>query len=146
MVVSRYAFHHVRDPREVLAEMARVCASGGRVVVIDSAPAPHQAEAFNAAERMRDPSHTYALTQQALRQLALDAGLKVQRELIYAWKVTAASLLARSFPLPGDTEKPMEIYRGDVGADCIGMKPRYVDGELYVTFPTLILVGKTCAK
>ncbi len=141
LVVSRYAFHHVLEPRVVLAEMARVCAGGGRVVVIDSAPAPAHAQTFNAAERMRDPSHTRALTPDALKQLALDVGLKPQRELIYAWEVTVPSLLERSFPLPGDAEKLLELYRGDVGVDRIGMNARYIEGELYVTFPTMILVG-----
>src|SRR5689334_1355405 len=34
-VVCRYALHHLTDPGAVVAEMARVCAPGGRVVVVD---------------------------------------------------------------------------------------------------------------
>ena len=48
LVVSRFAFHHLLDPGAVLAQMRRVCAPGGTVMVIDSAPAPDKADAFNA--------------------------------------------------------------------------------------------------
>ena len=36
IVTARYAFHHFLDPRAVLAEMKRVCAPGGRVLVADT--------------------------------------------------------------------------------------------------------------
>src|SRR6266446_1700631 len=69
IVTSRFAFHHFLDPRAVLAEMRRVCAPGGRVVVADSAPAPDKADAFNAMERLRDPSHVRALPPGEHRQI-----------------------------------------------------------------------------
>src|SRR6267143_6824210 len=40
IVSARFAFHHFLDPRAVLVQMRRVCAAGGKVVVVDSAPAP----------------------------------------------------------------------------------------------------------
>ena len=39
LVTSRFAFHHFLDAKAVLAEMTRVCAPGGTVLVIDAAPA-----------------------------------------------------------------------------------------------------------
>ncbi len=72
LVVSRFAFHHLLDPGAVLGQMRRVCAPGGTVMVIDSAPAPDRAAAFNAMERLRDPSHTRALG--LVEHLALFAG------------------------------------------------------------------------
>ena len=41
--------------------MARVCRPGGTVMVVDSAPAPDKADAFNRMEVVRDPSHARAL-------------------------------------------------------------------------------------
>src|SRR5215813_5388978 len=55
IVTSRFAFHHFLDPAAVLTQMARVCRPGGTVVVVDSAPAPDKAEAFNRMEVVRDP-------------------------------------------------------------------------------------------
>src|SRR5205807_6120587 len=34
LITSRFAFHHFLDPKAVIAEMARVCAPGGTVLVI----------------------------------------------------------------------------------------------------------------
>src|SRR5437762_9440222 len=48
LVFTRYSFHHLLDPKAVLAEMVRVCAPGGRVVVVDVFMSnPDQAEAYN---------------------------------------------------------------------------------------------------
>ncbi|PYN17197.1 MAG: methyltransferase type 11, partial [Candidatus Rokuibacteriota bacterium] len=40
IVTSRFAFHHFLDPLAVLREMKRVATPGGKVMVVDSAPAP----------------------------------------------------------------------------------------------------------
>src|SRR5882762_11244895 len=61
IVTSRFAFHHFLDPAAVLTQMARVCRPGGTVLVVDSAPAPETADAFNRMEIVRDPSHVRAL-------------------------------------------------------------------------------------
>jgi SAM-dependent methyltransferase len=140
-VISRYAIHHLQDAQAVVDQMARVCRSGGRVALIDSAPAADKADAFNAAELMRDPSHTRALPPHALRQLLVLAGLRITDEHLYAWEVDADGLIRRSFPKPGDAERLRNLYEQDAGQDCIGMNARYLDGTLHVTFPTLILVA-----
>src|SRR2546422_1600875 len=63
IVASRFAFHHIPEPAGGLAEMKRVCAPGGKVVVTDVQASPHPAKAtaFNRMERLRDPSHVRAL-------------------------------------------------------------------------------------
>ena len=35
IVTTRFSFHHFLDPAAVLREMVRVCAPGGRIVVVD---------------------------------------------------------------------------------------------------------------
>jgi ubiquinone/menaquinone biosynthesis C-methylase UbiE len=142
MVITRYSFHHLQEPAAVLGEMVRVCSIGGTVVIIDSAPPSAKAAAFNRVEQMRDPSHTRALTREELLGLMEAAGLKVVRSHLYAWEVSAESLLARSFPEDGDRGKLLKIYEDDVGADALAMNARRLDGLLHVTFPTLIAVGR----
>src|SRR5438046_10606203 len=63
LVVSRFAFHHFPEPRAVLAEMKRVCAPGGRVVLVDVAASEDTAKAaaFNRMGRLRDPLSVRAL-------------------------------------------------------------------------------------
>jgi ubiquinone/menaquinone biosynthesis C-methylase UbiE len=76
VVFTRYSFHHLLDPRAVLAEMVRVCTSGGQVVVADVyTSSPEQAEAYNRVEKLRDPSHVRALGLVELIRLFHDTGL-----------------------------------------------------------------------
>src|SRR5437867_9480024 len=79
IVTSRFAFHHFLDPFRVLGEMRRVCKPGGKVVVADSAPAPEKADAFNAMEKLRDPSHVRALPLGELNDLFRRQGLPEPR-------------------------------------------------------------------
>ncbi|ARN83126.1 class I SAM-dependent methyltransferase [Methylocystis bryophila] len=75
-VTTRYSFHHMPDPAATLAEMVRVCRSEGRIVVIDATPSPETQAAYDAMERLRDPSHTSALTLEQLREVGRAAGLR----------------------------------------------------------------------
>lgn len=77
-VLCRFVVHHLADPARALAELTRVCRPGGRVVVadlvaVDDAVADHH----NALERLRDPSHTTALTEDALTAALTATGLSV---------------------------------------------------------------------
>jgi ubiquinone/menaquinone biosynthesis C-methylase UbiE len=142
MIITRYAFHHLENPPLALKEMVRVCAPNGKVVVIDSAPPAEKAQAFNQIEFERDPSHIKAHTPEEVSELMTANGLVVETRHLYAWEVTAEDLLARSFPADDDREKIFKKYDADVGKDKFGMNARRADGVLYVTFPTLITVGR----
>jgi SAM-dependent methyltransferase len=66
-VLCRFVVHHLADPAPALAELRRVCRPGGRVVVADLVCLDEAiAGRHNALERLRDPSHTTALTEDAL--------------------------------------------------------------------------------
>ena len=57
IVTTRFSCHHFLDPAAVLREMVRVCAPGGRIVVVDdyASEDPAKAAAFNQLEKLRDP-------------------------------------------------------------------------------------------
>jgi len=57
-VTCRFAFHHLTNPPRAFAEMVRLAAPRGRVVLCDGLASddPEKAQAFNAMERRRDPS------------------------------------------------------------------------------------------
>src|SRR6266849_528631 len=77
IVVTRFALHHFPDPPAVFGEMVRVCAPGGRVVVVDTCASPDPAKAaeFNRLELLRDPSHARCLPLAELKSLFHAAGL-----------------------------------------------------------------------
>ena len=78
LVMTRFSFHHFRRPEVVLREMNRVCRPGGSVVVVDLlASADNKLRArYNLLERLRDRSHTAALSRRQMESMATELGLK----------------------------------------------------------------------
>lgn len=98
VVVSRYALHHAADPAVVAAELVRVCAPGGRVVVVDFAATEDRtaATAYDDAERLRDPSHVRNLTAAEQRSLFEASGWSAERTVAYQLPADLDTVLARS--------------------------------------------------
>ena len=141
IVSARFAFHHFPDPPAVLKEMRRVCRAGGRVVVADSAPAREKADAFNAMERLRDPSHVRAMPVEELREMLLRAGLSEPRIASYRLEGELEDLLRRSFPNEGDADRIRDIFERSLADDTLDMATRRKDGKIYYGFPVAILAG-----
>ena len=141
IITSRFAFHHFLDPLTAIKEMARVCRPGGKVVVVDSAPAPDTANAFNAMELVRDPSHTRAMPLEELKDLYRQAGLPEPRTTGYRLEGELEGLIERSFPNPGDDETLRRIFRASVDGDTLGIGARR-DGEtIRYGYPVAVLVA-----
>jgi ubiquinone/menaquinone biosynthesis C-methylase UbiE len=81
LVTVRIAPHHYADTPRAAREMARVLASGGRLLFIDNiAPVdPDLDEIMNDWERRRDPSHVRAYTGVEWHSMLAEAGLSVTR-------------------------------------------------------------------
>jgi ubiquinone/menaquinone biosynthesis C-methylase UbiE len=138
-VITRYSFHHFSQPREVFAEMVRVCRPGGRVTVVDVfTVSPEQAAAYDRLEKYRDPSHTHALQMSELQSLfsTLD---DVRREF-YQYPVKVENLLSRSFPEPGGADAFRRLVAADVGLNKLGINATS-DNGLGFSFPVVILSG-----
>jgi SAM-dependent methyltransferase len=143
IVSSRFALHHLQNPLAVLKEMRRVCAPGGRVVVADSSPAADKAEAFNALERLRDPSHVRAFSIEELRQLFAAAGLAEPAEVeFYRLQGELEDLLRRSFPNEGDADRIRAIFERSLTTDLLDMATEKRDGKIYYGFPVAILATR----
>ncbi|MBN1865604.1 MAG: methyltransferase domain-containing protein [Victivallales bacterium] len=80
MVVSRLAIHHFEKPGLQLGEMVRVCKPDHTVAIIDllSPADKSMIESYNRLERLRDVSHTLALTEGQLVDAMASSGLSVQ--------------------------------------------------------------------
>jgi ubiquinone/menaquinone biosynthesis C-methylase UbiE len=146
MVTCGYAFHHLPRPEHVLAEMARVLRSQGRVVAVDLVVPPHaDSEAHNRIERVRDASHATTLRAPALRELFETAGLHVrfseQRERqrnFDDWMMVAG--WAPSTGIYAETRLLMEH---SVAGDTAGFRPNTdVTGQWQFVQTSLYLVAE----
>ena len=143
IVTCRFAFHHFIDPRAVLAEMRRVCRSGGRVVVADltASDDPAKAAAFERMEHLRDPSHVRALPLAELEALFPAVGLTAPGRTFCRLECELEGVLARSFPAAGDADRIREMFRAAVADDGLGLGVRRVGGEIRFAYPVAILAA-----
>lgn len=142
IVSSRFVFHHLEQPLLVLKEMVRVCKPGGRIVVADMTPAPEKADALNAEEHLRDPSHVRALPQQELRELFSNAGLPEPAIGHYRVECDLDDLLSRSFPNPGDEPKIRKLFADSIPENTMDLNTRSAEEKIYYSFPVAVLVSR----
>ncbi|MEE8509734.1 MAG: methyltransferase domain-containing protein [candidate division NC10 bacterium] len=149
MVVSRFAMHHFEDPRPPMNQMVRVCRPGGKVAVIDlvSPDDATVATAYNRLERLRDPSHTRALSATELSRLLRDGGL----DIVHTVSREVEVRVDRWFEL---TEPEREVRRTIVeeltqdvkGLRMTGMRPFLHGDELMFLQTWVIVVGVKCGE
>ncbi len=143
IVVTRFSLHHFPDPLAALREMVRVCRPGGRIVVVDMYASADKAKAaaWNRLEVMRDPSHVRALTLEELTGLFGRAGLSRPEVVLYELRGDVQGLLARSFPLPGDTEKITALFEAQAERDSMGIDVRREGAALRYAYRVAILTA-----
>ncbi len=141
-VTTRYSFHHMPDPAAVLAEMKRVCRPDGRIVVIDATPSAETQQAYDAMERLRDPSHTSALTLETLRRIGREAGL--EEMAVDGYRLEAQlDTLADSQDMPA----LMALFEADIasGQDRLGVGAWRGPTGVRFHFPVSIMAWR-CVK
>jgi ubiquinone/menaquinone biosynthesis C-methylase UbiE len=138
VVFCRSSLHHFANPTRAVAEMQRVCRSGGRVVLVDLvAPTPEVRERFDHVHRLIDPSHVRSFLEAELAEL-LPGGFAA---LTYGDTST--------FRFPVDIAFTDQTARAEVLAildaetqgrgDPTGFEPVDDDGKLVVSFTTCIV-------
>ncbi len=144
IVVTRFSMHHFLEPVGVMREMARVCAPGGRVVVVDmyASDDPAKAAEWNRAETLRDPSHVRCMTLDELKGLFGSAGLPPPRATFYELRDEIRNLLARSFPNPGDDARIIGMFAASAEDERLGIPVRRVGERIEYAYPVTILVAE----
>ena len=141
LVVTRYSFHHLIEPKQVLAEMTRVCKPNGKLLIIDVTPDKDKIEAYNGVEKLRDSSHTGALTFEKLKVLMHEAGLTKLKSKHHELEMGLESILKSSFPNPEDIPRIRQLFKKDILMDNLGMKSHMKNGEIFFYFPISMIIG-----
>jgi SAM-dependent methyltransferase len=142
VVLTRYSLHHFTDPVTVVAEMVRVARPGGSVVVADLVLPPGKASAYDAMEKLRDPSHVRVLSNAELAELMAKVGLVELRWAGYLFELDLETLLRGSFPEHGGAERVRELFERDIGPNRLGIHVRRVNGEIRFAYPIVIVAGR----
>lgn len=141
IVVTRYSLHHMINPNRVIKEMYRVCKPGGKILVVDVTPEKDKRELYNMVEKLRDPSHTEALTLDELRLLLESESIIDIKTEHHDLEMKLEDILNASFPNPEDKEKILTLFKNDVINNNLGMNSQNRDGKIYFYFPISMLIG-----
>lgn len=142
IVACSAMLHHVVSPARVIAEMRRVCKSGGRIVAKDVTPKREKSAAANAVEILRDPSHVYAMTTAELRAIGAELGLKEIAVHESQTRMPLEPVLRASFPPEGILDHLRRLFRLDAetGVDALGFGAHIENGEVHLVYPMTMVV------
>lgn len=147
IVTNRFAFHHLEDIAGAFAEMLRVTAVGGRVMVCDgiASDEPAKAAAFNAMERWRDPSTVEFRQLHELRALFDRPTLGTRGETAFRVPYRAADMVAASFPADDDRAGLLTHLEASVEGDTLGMLARREGEQVVVSYAAVVLWAERTA-
>jgi ubiquinone/menaquinone biosynthesis C-methylase UbiE len=111
LVTCRLAAHHFRDPRAFVTETARVLIRGGTLALVDNISPGDDAlaAAYNAYEKLRDPSHGRCLSLAEWSALIEDAGLSIVSAETMDQDISFDPWVARMRCTPATVERLKEM-------------------------------------
>ncbi len=118
--ICRFSFHHFVNPQKVFAEMARVVASGGWIMISDmTAPEdPDQAELHNQMERLCDPSHARALPASEFERMFARQGLDLTYKQTVKSTYSLEDWIAHGAPTPDRAARILEMMEASANEDA----------------------------
>jgi SAM-dependent methyltransferase len=138
LVMCRGAVHHFSRPEEAVAEMARVCRPGGRVVVADMvAPSAEVRDAFDAVHRCLDPSHAGVLLEGELAELVrTKVGPLAYGETSDPFRIPVDAILTDA----ADRDAVTSALQAELaGGAATGFEPVVEDGQTLVSFTNTVV-------
>jgi ubiquinone/menaquinone biosynthesis C-methylase UbiE len=137
LVFCRASLHHFPDPRQPVAEMARVCRPGGRVVVSDMvAPDARLRGAFDELHRKLDPSHASAMLREELAALVRSTVGPADEQVSSSANLPIEAILTDA----ADRDSVLADLRAELdGGPATGFNPVLEDDRIQVSFTSVVM-------
>jgi ubiquinone/menaquinone biosynthesis C-methylase UbiE len=144
LVANRIALHHFPDAHKAIAEMARVCKTGGIVALTDNLVLPDKVSAgyINHFEKTRDPSHNWAYPVARLEAYFADANLKVAHSESFSKELEFEPWADRTSASAETKSKLRKMLLDAPDAVREFLKPRVDGGKLFFRLHEAIIIGR----
>ena len=144
LVTCRLAFHHFPNPRQAIAEFARVLKPGGVLGFTDNIVVPDKQAAgyYNAYEKLRDPSHNWVYPLVRLQVMFEEAGLKVETTRELSKELEFHEWADRQHVSDANKAKLLEMMRHIPEALQPLFAPRWADGTMYFSLWEAVIVAR----
>src|SRR5262249_33709663 len=142
VVVCRAAFHHFARPARVLAEMRRVAAPRGRLLIADmlSSDDADKAAYHNRMDRLVDPTHVRALTIAEFERMFAEVGLTTSFQRTVPIDIEVEEWLEHGGPDAATAAQVRAMIEASIDTDRCGLNVRRENGALWFTYPTGVFV------
>ena len=144
LVVSRLAIHHFENPILPLCEMVQVCKPNHAIGIIDLLSPENErlAKAYNDLERLRDPSHTLALSKTQMEKILAEAGIVVEKIVTRDVQVDFQRWVQMTETQPEPVESLRKELMKDIGGSSkTGMRPFLENGSLKFLQVWSVIIG-----
>lgn len=131
-VSCRAAFHHFSQPTRVLAEMVRVAAPAGRIVIADLLGSEDATKAgfHDRIEQLCDPTHVRALPASEFERMFVEAGLRIVRQPSSTLDYDVEEWISHGAPSDDIRRKILLLMESCLEDDRAGLRVRREDGRL----------------
>ena len=148
LVTCRLAFHHFTKPVRAIEELARVLAPGGVLGLADNIAVEDSegAAAYNAYEKLRDPSHHEVLPLSRLIALFERAGLHVEATRSFAKEFSFEPWADRMHVSAPDKARLLEMLHTLPATARPLLAPRFADGTAYFSLWESVIVARRAAE
>jgi ubiquinone/menaquinone biosynthesis C-methylase UbiE len=122
--ICRFSFHHCVHPERVFAEMARIVAPGGWMVIADivSSEDPEKAAFHNRLERLCDPTHSRTLPASEFERMFAEHGLRTVMKIARDARLTVDDWIRFGGPPDENAAELRELVMSAVDSDGAGLR------------------------
>ncbi|HJU10340.1 MAG TPA: methyltransferase domain-containing protein [Candidatus Binataceae bacterium] len=122
--LCRFSFHHFTNPARVFAELARVVAPGGWMVIADMVASedPAKAEFHNQMERLCDPTHSRTLPASEFERMFAEHNFRLALKVDRDARLTLDEWLRFGGAPPENVARLREMVATAIDEDRAGLR------------------------